>query len=119
MTLGTLLREARKRAGLSLREVEKRAGISNGYLSLLESGNAKRPSPHYLHALAEVYGASYALLMELAGYVAPAPPPAATESLDGLADLSAAELQQVRAFAGFLRASRAGDADQGGQKGRE
>jgi transcriptional regulator with XRE-family HTH domain len=107
MQLNSVLRDARTRAGLSLRDVERRVGISNGYLSLIESGQAQRPSPRYLHSLADVYGVSYTLLMELAGHVAPAPAPTDAEATsDEFGDLSALEREQVRAFASFLRASR-------------
>lgn len=107
MKLGPLLREARSRAGLSLRDVERRVGISNGYLSLIESGRVRQPSPRYLHALADLYGVSYSLLMELAGHVAPnAAPSNASAGADDFADLSEAELEHVRSFARFLRSSR-------------
>jgi|SRR5450759_732440 transcriptional regulator with XRE-family HTH domain len=108
MTLGHILKTSRQRADLSLREVERKTGISNGYLSLLESDAIKSPSPKYLHALAEVYGSSYSLLMELAGYVAPKERPATLP--DGLSDemngLSVEEQSQVRSFVGYLKASR-------------
>ena len=111
MQLGSVLRDARSRARLTLREVERRAGISNGYLSLIESGQVQQPAPRYLHALADAYGVSYSLLMELAGHVAPTPTPDhAGEAADDLGDLSAVEREQVRAFASFLRASRSSGA---------
>jgi transcriptional regulator with XRE-family HTH domain len=70
-SLGIRLRAARERAGLTLREVEERTGISNAYLSQIESGRIKEPSPRVLHRLAELYGESYAELLELAGYPVP------------------------------------------------
>jgi transcriptional regulator with XRE-family HTH domain len=70
-SLGIRLRAARERAGLTLREVEERTGISNAYLSQIESGRIKEPSPRILHRLAELYGESYAELLELAGYPVP------------------------------------------------
>ena len=107
MQLSSVLRDARTRAQLTLREVERRAGISNGYLSLIESGQVHQPSPRYLHALADAYGVSYSLLMELAGHVAPAPSlDRGGEVAEEFGDLSEAEREQVRAFASFLRASR-------------
>lgn len=107
MQLGSVLRDARARTRLSLRDVERRTGISNGYLSLIESGQAHRPSPRYLHGLADLYGVSYTLLMELAGHVAPTPNlEGAEEVTNDFADLSESERDQVRAFASFLRASR-------------
>jgi transcriptional regulator with XRE-family HTH domain len=104
MTLGHILKTSRQRGGLSLREVERTTGISNGYLSLLESDAIKSPSPKYLHALAEAYGSSYSLLMELAGYVAPKERPAVLP--DAMDDLSVEEQSQVRSFVGYLKASR-------------
>lgn len=108
MTLASFLRDARARLGLSLREVERRTGISNGYLSLLENGSARRPSPEFLVKLAGLYGASYELLMELAGYRAPQPVPSARSipGLEDLDDLSPVEMEQLRAFVGYLRSAR-------------
>ncbi len=69
--LGTYLASARNRKGLSLRAVEAATGISNAYLSQLETGKIREPSPSNLHRLSEIYGVSYALLLELAGYPVP------------------------------------------------
>lgn len=69
--LGNRLRTARELAGLSLRAAALRADISSAYLSQLEAGSVKGPSPHILHRLSEVYGVSYADLMTLAGYILP------------------------------------------------
>lgn len=70
--LAKALRESREVKGLSLREAATKAEISATYLSHLEAGEVKEPSPHILHRLAGVYGASYADLMTLAGYFVPA-----------------------------------------------
>lgn len=69
--LGAFLRQARKDANLTLRAVEKETGISNGYLSQLESGRVRRPSPTNLHKLSELYRLPYAETMEAAGYPTP------------------------------------------------
>jgi transcriptional regulator with XRE-family HTH domain len=108
MTLGELLKDGRKRAGMSLRDVEKISGISNGYLSLMESDAVKSPSPNHLHALAEVYGASYSLLMELAGYIVPQESFVAVPQhlANEIGDLSIEEQSQVRSFVGYLKSSR-------------
>src|SRR5436309_8486078 len=68
-SLGAGLRTARELRKLSLREVEEATGISNAYLSQLENGKIKKPSPHFLHKLAQIYGIGYELLMEAVGYV--------------------------------------------------
>lgn len=62
------LREAK---GMTLREVEKKTDVSNAYLSQLESGKIKQPSPITLHKLSEIYGVSYEVLMEKVGYPIP------------------------------------------------
>lgn len=104
VTLGQVLREARSRRGLSLREVERESGVSNGHLSLIESGSVQSPSPNILNALATLYGMSYGLLMELAGFKAPesgGPP-----GLEDVSDLSPGELEEVRRFVGYIRSAR-------------
>lgn len=69
--LSPLLADARKRAGLTLRTVEARTGISNAYLSQLENGRIKEPSPLVLHKLSQLYQISYAAALQAAGYPLP------------------------------------------------
>ena len=66
--LGALLRAQRMAAELSLRELSERTNVSNAYLSQIENGKIKQPSPTLLHKLAELYDVSYKTAMELAGY---------------------------------------------------
>lgn len=66
--LGQYLQSNREKKQLSLRAVEKAVGISNAYLSQLESGKIKQPSPSILHKLADLYEISYSDAMKLAGY---------------------------------------------------
>jgi HTH-type transcriptional regulator, competence development regulator len=72
-TLGALLADARKRKQLTLRAVQETVGVSNAYLSQLETGKVKSPSPVVLHKLSELYGLSYATIMQEAGYPVPKP----------------------------------------------
>jgi len=65
------LRTARERKGLTLRAVEQATEVSNAYLSQLESGKIKQPSPIVLHKLSPLYGVSYADAMGFAGYPVP------------------------------------------------
>lgn len=67
--LSEVLKELRSAKGLSLRQVEKVTGVSNAYLSQIENGKIKEPSPHILHKLAGAYDISYNNLMKLAGYI--------------------------------------------------
>ena len=69
--LGPFLRAARERCSLTLRAVERASGVSNAYLSQLESGKIRQPSPVILHKLAGLYEVSYAVMLEQAGYPAP------------------------------------------------
>lgn len=66
--LAGLLRGARQKKGWTLRQAAEATGISNGYLSLMEQGQVKAPSPTYLMALSNQYELSYPQLMELAGH---------------------------------------------------
>ena len=69
--LGQYLKTARAAQGLSLRDVEEATGkaVSNAYLSQLENGKVRRPSPHVLYALSQALAVSYELLMERTGYI--------------------------------------------------
>jgi transcriptional regulator with XRE-family HTH domain len=69
--LGALLADLRTAKGLSLRQVEEATdkAVSNAYLSQLENGKIKKPSPNVLHSLAEAYAVPYEALMEKAGYL--------------------------------------------------
>lgn len=106
MNLGQVLKDARHRRDLSLRDVERETSVSNGHLSLIESGSVQKPSTTILDRLAKLYGVSYSLLLELAGYRLPEPVP--TQLPGDLADLTAAEQEEVRRFVGYLRSNRRG-----------
>jgi HTH-type transcriptional regulator, competence development regulator len=69
--LSHLLADGRKRAGLTLRTVEAKTGISNAYLSQIENGKIKEPSPLVLHKLSQLYRISYATALQAAGYPLP------------------------------------------------
>lgn len=69
--LASLLVDARKRSGLTLRAVQAKTGISNAYLSQLETGKVKEPSPSVLHKLSQLYNLSYATTLAAAGYPLP------------------------------------------------
>lgn len=66
--LATLIRQGREAKGWTLRKAAAETEISNGYLSLLEVGRAKAPSPSILMSLATHYELSFPELMELAGH---------------------------------------------------
>ncbi len=106
--LGALLGDLRTAKRLSLREVEEATGnaVSNAYLSQLENGKIKKPSPNMLHSLAEVYVVPYEALMEKAGYLLPSEDGGGRrKSLAAFAidDLSAEEEEELLKYLAFLR----------------
>jgi transcriptional regulator with XRE-family HTH domain len=110
-TLGEALRQMRMAQGLKLRDVEKAAGVSNAYLSQIETGKIDKPSPNILYKLAELYGASYDALMELAGYVSrrqtDKPRLLTGAALSAIENLTAEEEVELMNYIAFLRSRRA------------
>jgi transcriptional regulator with XRE-family HTH domain len=110
--LGALLADLRVAKGLSLREVEEATdkAVSNAYLSQLEHGKIRKPSPHVLHTLAEIYAVPYEALMEKAGYLVPSA--AATSSRRArlaafsIDDLTAEEEEELLKYLAFLRSRK-------------
>lgn len=94
--LGAFLKSLRIGLGMSLRDVEDATSreVSNPYLSQIEHGRIIKPSPHILHSLADVYGTSYADLMERAGYVAPNRKPGDKKKHGRAATFAAANLTE-------------------------
>lgn len=68
--LGQYLWDLRQAAGIkSIRDAEEISGVSNAYISQIETGKIKKPSPDILSRLAEAYKAPYETLMEMAGHI--------------------------------------------------
>jgi transcriptional regulator with XRE-family HTH domain len=107
--LGPFLQATRRGKSLSLREVEASTGISNAYLSQLETGKIREPSPANLHKLAELYGVSYPMLLELAGYPVPgrSGKPAESALAARLGPVTKEEEEELVDYLHFLRAKRA------------
>ena len=103
ITLGAYLKSLRNARGFSLREVEEKSGISNPFLSQLESGKVKQPSPVMLYKLAEVYGAPYEALMERAGHPVPHSSDAPPKALHRLGQISDEEEEALLEYLSFLR----------------
>jgi len=108
--LGALLADIRTAKGLTLREVEEATGkaVSNAYLSQLENGKIKKPSPSVLHSLAEVYVVPYETLMEKAGYLLPTDGSGRRKRLAVFAidDLTAEEEEELLKYLAFLRSRK-------------
>ena len=106
--LGALLADLRTAKGLSLREVEEATdkAVSNAYLSQLENGKIKKPSPNVLHSLAEVYVVPYEALMEKAGYLLPPDTDRGRRkrlAAFAIVDLTAEEEEELLKYLAFLR----------------
>jgi len=106
--LGTLLADLRTAKGLSLREVEEATGkaVSNAYLSQLENGKIKKPSPNVLHSLSGVYAVPYEALMEKAGYLLPSEDGGGCRTrlaAFAIDDLTAEEEEELLKYLAFLR----------------
>ena len=105
--LGQYLRAMREAKALSLRQVEGKLGISNAFISQIESGKVKQPSPVKLYKLAELYGVPYDSLMELAGY--PSPSALTTEARSAstvfrrFGEITPAEETELLDYLSFLR----------------
>jgi transcriptional regulator with XRE-family HTH domain len=110
--LGVVLSDLRKAKCFSLREVEQATAnaVSNAYLSQLENGKIKKPSPNVLHSLAEVYVVPYETLMEKAGYLLPleGKNPGRRRRLAAFAidDLTAEEEEELLKYLAFLRSRK-------------
>lgn len=106
--LGALLADLRTAKGLTLRQVEEATGsaVSNAYLSQLENGKIKQPSPNVLHSLSEIYAVPYEALMERAGYLLPPENGAGNRkrlAAFAIDDLTAEEEEELLKYLAFLR----------------
>ena len=111
--LGGLLADLRTAKGLSLRDVEEATGraVSNAYLSQLEKGKIKQPSPSILHQLAAVFAVPYEALMEKAGYLLPSAENGSAGRRKRLAafaidDLTAEEEEELLKYLAFIRSRK-------------
>lgn len=66
--LGVVLKERRNARGWTLREQATKAEMSHSYLSQVESGKIKQPSPWALNKIARAYELECDALMSLMGH---------------------------------------------------
>ena len=105
---GQYFKALRESKGMTLREVEKLTDVSNAYLSQLESGKVRQPSPIILNKLAEIYKVGYDLLMEKVGYPAAKAQGKmkATGAASKLGELSSDEEIELLNYLKFIRNRR-------------
>jgi len=110
--LGSFLADLRTAKGLSLREVEEAADrdVSNAYLSQLENGKIRKPSPNVLHTLAQIYAVPYEALMEKAGYLLPSEGESSGRrrrlAVFAIDDLTAEEEEELLKYLAFIRSRK-------------
>lgn len=114
-SLGEYLTHIRKAKRMTLRAVEEATTheVSNAYLSQLENGRIGKPSPNTLHSLAQVYGVSYEVLMEKAGYLAATAGRSETEKHGRVPtfakeNLTPKEEEELLKYLAFLRSYKGG-----------
>ncbi len=111
--LGEFLSDLRTARQLSLRQVEEATdkAVSNAYLSQVENGKIRKPSPNVLHSLAAVYAVPYESLMERAGYLVPSQEDDARRRrksrIFAIDDLTAEEENELLKYLAFLRSRSA------------
>lgn len=69
LKFGEGIKKLRSEKGLTSSELAKRSGISQAYLSQLESGKNKNPTPDILNKLSKGLGLSYAYFLIRVGYI--------------------------------------------------
>ncbi len=107
---GEYLKAARLRKGMSLRAVENELDISNAYLSQLEQGKVKHPSPVVLHKLSQLYDLSYAEVMRLVGYPIPGKEEQTnTDIAARIGPVTEQEEEELIDYLRFLRSRRKGE----------
>ncbi len=74
VTLGEYIREARENRNISARRLSEELHMHHSYISRVEAGKFKQPSPEKLQRIAEHLELDYGDLCALAGYQAPGLP---------------------------------------------
>jgi transcriptional regulator with XRE-family HTH domain len=111
---GRYLKSLRQLANLTLRQVEEKTDrvVKNGYLSQIEGGTIRRPSPGILYELSRAYGVDYRDLLQRAGIHVPEDEvPERQRAISGLPlhafqDLTAEERQELVQYAAWIRQRR-------------
>ena len=101
--LGPFLASARQHKKLTLRAVEAKTGISHAYLSQLERGKIRSPSPVMLRKLSDLYNVPYSSVLELAGYPVPDSEKLDTSLTDIAARLGPVTPEEVDELADYLK----------------
>jgi transcriptional regulator with XRE-family HTH domain len=105
--IGEYIKDQRLKRKLTLRAVEEMTGIQNAYLSMVENGKIKKPSPDVLKKISDSFRISYNSLLEIAGYPVQE---TVTSSFTGVAEefasLSTDEESKLLEYLKFLRSQQ-------------
>jgi HTH-type transcriptional regulator, competence development regulator len=107
--LGSFLASARQHKQLTLRAVEAETGISNAYISQLETGKIRSPSPTILRKLSDLYNVPYTSVLDLAGYPVPESSnldPPLTNLAARLGPVSSEEVDELADYLKYLRSKQ-------------
>lgn len=109
VSLHGYLGSIREANGYFLRHVERETGISNAYLSQIEGGRIRQPSPSILYKLSRLYGVSYSTLMALADHPALAEEPEdpSIKAIRRIGPVTAEEADALLEYLQFLRSRQA------------
>jgi transcriptional regulator with XRE-family HTH domain len=74
VTLGEYIRQEREKRNMSARRLSQALGMHESYISRVEDGRFKKPSPEKLSRIAKFFNLNYSTLCALAGYRIPGLP---------------------------------------------
>ncbi len=98
--IGDYIFKIRQEQQISIRQLAKLTGISHSEINKIENGERENPSPLHIKAIANAFGVSQIECFKIADYIDEDIPC----QLPGfLSDCSQEELEQIQAYAGFLR----------------
>jgi transcriptional regulator with XRE-family HTH domain len=116
--LGTFLRKAREKQGLSLSELEESSGVGKATLGRIEQGLFRSPAPDKLRAIAKALYLQVADVLLMANYADPLDLPSVPVYMRARysGELSAKDLRDIETFINQRRASTGG---RGPRKGED
>lgn len=71
LSIGAVIRQTREKKGISGRRLAAMINMHHGYLSRLEAGDYRRPSPEIIERIASALNINYDDLFAMAGHHAP------------------------------------------------
>jgi transcriptional regulator with XRE-family HTH domain len=104
LTIGEYIRRAREKKGLSGRRLAAMINMHHGYLSRLEAGDYKRPSPEILERIASALDLNYDDLFAITGQHAPSGLPSFVPYIRAKYEVDDETLRKLNEYFNTLRA---------------